>query len=208
MKATPNRSNGKTTKKDSAAVSWARARTRKDRSPNGSRDEQTKAIERSLAAKKWDKARSLLHDELIFAPADHWLWTTLGATYYEEKEYEKALKCCEHAVQLAPSCPLALWDYAGSLYMTGHEDAALAVWTVIRNMDLDTLAHGDHGEGMPWALQLVNDAQYRIGRNYQRVGEMRLARECYEKYLHNRKHGVGSIYEVAAVQGHLAELPG
>src|SRR4051812_30842884 len=99
-------------------------------------------IEKLLKAQKWAKARALIQDELLSAPTDHWLWTTLGLTYYEQRQYEKALKCSKRAVELAPDCPLVLWDYAGCLYMTGRESAALAIWTLLLDMDPEAVAYG------------------------------------------------------------------
>jgi tetratricopeptide (TPR) repeat protein len=163
-------------------------------------------IEKLVAAKRWTKARELIQEELLSAPADHWLWTTLGLTYYEQHQYEKALKCSKHAVELAPNCPLVLWDYAGALYMNGQESAALAIWTILLDMDMDEVAYDDCGEGMDWALQLINDIHYRMGRYFLRKGQEALARASFEKYLHNRRHGVGSIYDVADVTRYLAKL--
>lgn len=163
-------------------------------------------IERVLRAKNWKRARALIQEELVYEPTDHWLWLHLGLTYYEQKLYEQALKCSEWAVQLQSSCPLALWHLAGAQYMTGNESAAVALWTALLHMDIEEIAYGEHGEGMDWALQLVNDVQYRLGRYYQRVGENRLAAECFRKYLHNRSHGVGSIYEVKKVEELLAQV--
>ena len=73
-----------------------------------------------------------------------------------------------------------------------------------RHKDLDELADGEHGEGMDWAMQLVNDAQFRLGLYYQRHGMDELARQSMEKYLHNRRHGVASIYDAAEAEEHLA----
>ena len=47
----------------------------------------------------------------------------LALTHYEELEYEKALELDQQALALAPSCPLALWGYAGSLEMLSREHA-------------------------------------------------------------------------------------
>src|SRR5262249_26147625 len=126
-------------------------------------------IEKLVAAKKWGRARALIQEELISDPTDHWLWTTLGLTYYEERGDGKAVECSTRAVELAPDCPLALWDYAGSLLMAGRDTAALAIWTLLLEMDLEQVAYGECvagcGEGMDWALQLINDVHYRLG-NY------------------------------------------
>jgi tetratricopeptide (TPR) repeat protein len=161
-------------------------------------------IQKLIANRQWKKAQSVLKDELLFHPSDHWLWFTLSSAHYELKEYDLALRCARRAVELAPACPLALWHYAGALYMCEQEDAAFAIWMVLVNGDIDQLAEGDHGEGMDWALQLVNDVQYRLALYYQRHGMDELARQSFEKYLHNRKHGVGSIYSASTAEKHLA----
>jgi len=163
-------------------------------------------IEQLVAAKKWKQARALLQDELLTAPTDHWVWTTLGLTYYEERNYEKALSCSKRAVELAPDCPLVLWDYAGCLYMTGRESAALAIWTLLLGMDLDEVANGECSEGVDWAMQLLNDVHYRMGRYFQGKGDGEQARTSFDKYLHNRAHGVGSIYEQKQVEEYLTQL--
>ncbi len=167
----------------------------------------TTAIETLIDQKKWGKARALLQEELVSAPADHWLWMTLGLTYYEQKRYDKALECSKRAVEYQPDCPLALWHYAGSLFMSGRENAALAIWTILLDMDLEEIAEGECGEGMDWAMQLINDVHYRMGRYYQWKEQPELARASFEKYLNNRQHGVGSIYDQKPIEEYLARLP-
>ena len=55
-------------------------------------------------------------------------------------------------------------------------------------------------------LQLLNDVQYRIGRYYQWKGNVGSARASFEKYLHNRKHGVGSIYDAKEIEQYVKEF--
>jgi tetratricopeptide (TPR) repeat protein len=164
-------------------------------------------IEKLVERKRWAKARALIQEELISAPTDHWLWLTLSLTYYEQKKYEKALQCNKLAVEFEPTCPLAQWHYAGSLFMSGREDAALVIWTVLLDTDLEEVAYGQCGEGMDWAMQLINDVHYRMGRYYQWKKDPGQARISFEKYLHNRAHGVGSIYDRKQVEEYLAALP-
>jgi hypothetical protein len=63
--------------------------------------------------------------------AAHQAW----AEYYEEGRYKQALKYSLCALADVPNCPLALWDYAGSLVMLDQTDAALKVficfWSVV-----------------------------------------------------------------------------
>jgi len=99
-----------------------------------------------------------------------------------------------------------MWHYAGSLAMADRVSAALTIWTALLNIDVETIAFGEHGEGMDWALQLVNDVHFRMGRCYQALGENVLARQSFGKYLHNRRHGVASLYETAVAERCLREL--
>lgn len=163
-------------------------------------------IEQLIEKKHWKRARAAVQEALVFSPTDHWLWMSLGLTYYEEKQYEKALECSKHALELQPDCPLALWHYAGALFMNGQESAALAIWNMLLNKDLEAIADDDCGEGMDWALQLLNDVHYRMGRYYQWAGQTESARASFEKYLHNRGHGVTSIYDEKQVKSQLAQL--
>jgi tetratricopeptide (TPR) repeat protein len=159
-----------------------------------------------LDKKKWSAARRRITDELLSAPTNHWLWMQLSVTYYEQKNYDKALLCSRRAVELSPDCALALWHYASDLAMSDHEQAALAIWIILLDMDLETIAYGEGGEGMDWALQLINDVHFRMGRLYQHRGQIEPARVSFEKYLHNRGHGVGSIYDAAIARKCLASL--
>jgi tetratricopeptide (TPR) repeat protein len=202
----PTRATKKRTSPGSGASAWPRAKTKKGRTKTGSNGSEAKIIERLLNAEKWPQAQALLHRALIHAPTDHYWWMMLSETYYEQFEYETALECSKRAVELAPQCPLALWHYAGCLSMTGQERAALAVWALLLNRDLDEVAHGECGEGMKWAMQLLNDVHYRMGFIHYFLSEDAQARISFEKYLYNRSRGVGSIYDAEEVKKHLAEL--
>jgi tetratricopeptide (TPR) repeat protein len=183
---------------------WPRERKRSGKHPIGSKGDRMTRIESLLKAKKWKQAQALLYRELADAPTDHWIWFSLSLTHYEMKEYDLAMKCGQRAVELQSNCPLALWHYAGSLYMNGQASQALAIWTIMLGLDLDDVAHGECGEGMDSALRLINDAHYRMGRCYQHLGKTAQASESYEKYLHNRSHGVHSAYDDAPIKEFLA----
>jgi predicted Zn-dependent protease len=165
-----------------------------------------KKIEKLIAAKQWKAARTVIEDELQSDPTDHWLWANLGLTYYEERKYEKALVCTRRAVELAPNCPLVLWDFAGCLYMSGQEAAAFAIWTLLLTMEVEDVATAEGGEGVDWAMQLLNDVHYRVGKYYMRKGQLEQAKASFTKYLHNRSHGVGSIYDKEQVEAYVAQL--
>ena len=75
---------------------------------------------------------------------------------------------------------------------------------VVPLRDLEEVAYGECGEGMDWAMQLINDVHYRMGRYFQWKGDDERARASFAKYLHNRSHGVGSIYDRKPVEEYLA----
>jgi tetratricopeptide (TPR) repeat protein len=163
-------------------------------------------IESLIDKRKWKQAQQRLYHELAQSPTDHWVWFNLSLAHYEQGQYETALKCAQRAVELRSQCPLALWHYAGSLYMTGHEQQALAIWTILLTLDVEEVAYGECGEGMDAALRLINDVHYRIGRCYQHQGKQDLAIQSFEKYLHNRAHGVESTYDDAPIKALLEKL--
>src|SRR5215469_7498410 len=50
-------------------------------------------IERLIDAEEWPAARRAIRADLKSDPENHWLLTRLGLTYYEEKDYGRALEC-------------------------------------------------------------------------------------------------------------------
>jgi len=194
------------TKKGGAAASWAKARKKSASKRDGIKGDATKRIEKLLAKEQWAQAQPLLHRELLYDPGSHWLWIMLSQTYYEQRDYETALACARRAVELAPNCALVLWHYAGALSMCYQEDSALAVYSLIKARDLEEIAYGECGEGMDWAMSLDNDVHFRMGRLYQFLRRNDQARVSYEKYIHNRTHGVASIYDLEEARRHLAEV--
>lgn len=71
-------------------------------------------IEALIEADNWKAARKAIIAALRTQPESHWLFSRLALTYYEEVKYEKALELDEQASAFAPTCPLAIWGYAGS----------------------------------------------------------------------------------------------
>lgn len=162
-------------------------------------------VERLIAAEKWPEARRLLRALLKDRPEDHWLLSRLALTYYEQREYEKALELELQAVRVAPRCPLALWGLAGSQQMLGnHREAATLFQRLIRR-GAARLASGPCGEGVRWARGLVADSWFRLGMVRQAQGQPRRAKIAYGRHLALRSGGA-SIYTVAEVRARLRAL--
>ena len=165
----------------------------------------SEVINDNLYKENWVKARSLIRKELKNNPKSHWLLTRLGSTYYEERLYRKSLHIAQQAYQLAPSCPLVLWDYAGSLDMVGKHKKAIEVWEKILKMGVTKVAYGEHGEGLRWARALLNDCRYRIGLAYYKIGNLQSAKKYIQQHLKYRKLSY-SIYGLSLVKRDLAHI--
>ena len=163
-------------------------------------------IERAIAAGDWAYARQLIKRELQHTPGDHWLLTRLSLTYYEQNQYKKSLQYSLEALQIAPYCPLAVWDYAGTLDMLKRRTKALQVYRWLISWGDERIAYGECGEGIRSARSLIVDCYCRIGRIHEDRKEQSKALMAYKQHLRRRKRGVWSIYSLAEVKRRVAEL--
>ncbi|NOU35848.1 MAG: tetratricopeptide repeat protein [Kiritimatiellaceae bacterium] len=166
----------------------------------------SKLIERALEEERWFEARVLIRDALQQEPDNHWLITRLGLTYYEQRQYKRALQYTRKALALAPQCPLVLWDYAGCLEMLDQPQEALDIYRRLIRRGVDRLADGDCGEGIVWARGLVADCHYRVARCYQACDNKKQARTAYRRHLALRESGCRSIYPKSEVKKELQQL--
>jgi tetratricopeptide (TPR) repeat protein len=154
-----------------------------------------KKIEAAYEQEDWPKARQMLQAELKRDPEDHWFLTTLASTYYEERDYEKALELSQRAMKLASGCPLVRWDYACALDMLDRTDEAIKQWRRLVKAGPKAIANDPCGEGTKWAASLVNDSRYRLAVAYADEGEISKAVRYIRNYLRGRKSGIASIYD-------------
>jgi tetratricopeptide (TPR) repeat protein len=145
---------------------------------------------------EWEKARKVLLQRLKDEPDDHWLITRIGTTYYEERDYEKALEYHETAMRLAPRCPLVLWDYAGTISMLGREKEAIGIWKRLIRRGVREIAYGRCGEGIRRARELTNDCRYTIGAAYASLGRSDLAKRYLRAHIAHRGPNCGSVYDL------------
>ena len=163
-------------------------------------------IERVIAAHEWPEARKLIREELRLDPRNHWLLTRLSLTYYEQKQYRKSLQYVVQALQIQPYCPLAVWDYAGTLDMLNRKKKALEIFEWLSSWGEKRIAFGECGEGLRWARSLIADCYYRIARIREERGESRNAIRAYRQHLLRRKRGVRSIYPLPEVKRRYASV--
>jgi predicted Zn-dependent protease len=164
------------------------------------------AIEDAIRTSRWEKARRLIRSELQRTPEDHWLWTRLSLTYYEQFRYRRALQYSQKALRLAPKCPLVLWDYAGDLDMLGRKPEAMRIYRKLVRLGPHSIAYGQCGEGLGRARGLVADSLYRLALCYRDLGQHRKAVDYLQEHLQQRGPGCHSIYRIDEVRGELRRL--
>lgn len=154
-------------------------------------------VEARIAKQDWLGARDLIRAEMRKAPKSHWLIARLALTYYEERKYQKALELAVDALQIAPECPLACWEYAGACSMLDKNKEAIAVYSWLVQRGVDELAFGECGEGRGWARAMVADSHFRLALCHEQLGDRRKARGALKKHLAARGPGCRSIYPIA-----------
>ncbi len=155
---------------------------------------------------EWARARGLIERALAKAPDDHWLLTRLGTTYYEERDYVRALELAQKAHALDPDCPLVLWDLAGALDAVGRPREAAKTYRRLIQKGIRGVAHGHHGEGAAWAVSLLLDSIYRLGLCYEALGADEEALEYLQHYLRLRRLWPDSLYTPQDALRHLTRL--
>ncbi|HLJ26638.1 MAG TPA: tetratricopeptide repeat protein [Candidatus Angelobacter sp.] len=166
----------------------------------------SRSIEAAIECENWLKARRLIREALRRAPNDHWLLTRLALTYYEQRQYRKALHYDVKALNVEPHCPLAIWGYAGALDMLERRKEALQIYRWLISWGEDRLAYGQCGEGIQHARSLIADCFYRIARIHERNGQRKKAIAAYETHLSRRNAATRSIYPLKAVRNNLRAL--
>jgi len=165
-------------------------------------------IEQLIDADDWEAARSLIEARLLQEPGSHWLLARLALTYYEQRQYEKALEISNHALSLAPECPLALWEFGGALDMLGRWEEAERVYSGLIARGVDHVAYGDCGEGLDWAMSLFADCEYRRASCFAKSGEPNQAKEALARYQDYIAAGVESIYDAVDTERLSAKICG
>lgn len=166
----------------------------------------TTTVEKLIKAENWPAARRAIRAELRSDPRNHWLLTRLGLTYYEQRDYRRALEYARRALVEAPRCPLVWWDYAGTLQMLGQYRDAMKVYRRLIQRGVSGIAFGDCGEGLARARGLVADCHYRLADCFQASRQRRMAIKSLEAHLAQRGPGCRSIYSLPEVKKELQKL--
>jgi tetratricopeptide (TPR) repeat protein len=162
-------------------------------------------IEKAYDNRQWRRAEIFLKQHLKLTPNHVDSLYLLSSAYYEQSQYDKALKMIKRAYALEPYRPVVLWHYANALTMVGEFRKALAFYRKIMDKGLDRIVR-ESGPGIRWAQSLVNDTRYRMGRAYGKLGERKKAIQLLKEHIRHRKPGLPSLYTWTDLKESLAEF--
>jgi len=156
---------------------------------------------------RWNEARALLQEDLEKAPDNHWLLTQVGVTYYEQKQYKKALQLFLTSREIVADCPLTLWNLAGTLDALGKHSRAVAIYTWI--LESKKSPKDDPcWESSKWTEALKADAVYRLGVCFEHMAKKRKAEQCYRQYLNLLLAGIEGAYALEDVSRRIRAVHG
>lgn len=143
-----------------------------------------------IMEEKWDEAKSLIEKELSVSPEDHWLLTQLGAVYYEQHDYLKAMEVLEKSYKIVPDCPLTLWHLAGTADALGQYERAI---TIYFQLLIDSTS--PCWESPAWTKEMKIDCLYRLGLCFKNLSGNQISQILINEYL-RQEGGTYPIEEV------------
>jgi predicted Zn-dependent protease len=164
-------------------------------------------MEQYIAREDWKSAIATNKKLIVQNPESHWHLTKQSEFYYENGQYRRALKYSQKALELAPHCPLVLWNYAEALYMLDQEAPARHVYLRLVRRGAKRIACDECSNGPKWGESLVADCLYSIGVGYAREERTGLLAVRYlRRHLAMRKSGLRSRYSLSRVRRRLEGL--
>ena len=155
----------------------------------------------------YGSARKLLLRELKLDPTSHWVLTQIGVTYYEQRQYQTALRWFQKSRRILPCCPLTLWNVAGALDALGKHTAAIRIYTRLLKSEVSH-QNDPCWESQEWTDRMKADCVYRLAVCFEQLGKKVKAEKCYRQYLNLLLAGVDGIYPAQDVIGRIRKMHG
>jgi tetratricopeptide (TPR) repeat protein len=162
-------------------------------------------ISNLIESEQWEKARALIEKELEREPDNHWLLTQLGETYYEQRQYRRALGLFLKSLDIVPDCPLTLWHLAGTLDALGYTAGALRLYTWLLKSKR-TAEDDPCWESAEWTDALKTDCVFRIGVCFQHLHRKDKAEQCFRQYIDLLLAGAAGSYPIEEAVRRVGEL--
>ena len=141
-------------------------------------------------------------------PNEYYIYQQLAATLYIERiaQYQLAFKYAERAMSMEPNDNLNIYTYACALYYVGQLEKSYEYFTMIICKDIHEIAYDEHGEGLRYAKQLINDSVYMAGVVCQEMQKYNEAKDYFIRYLESKKPFQYSDFTKKQALSHLSEL--
>jgi len=162
-------------------------------------------IDQLIQEEAWDRARAVIERELQKEPNSHWLLTQLGETYYEQRQYKKALHLLLKSLDIVPDCPLTLWHLAGTLDALGDSSEALRLYAWILKSNR-TPQDDPCWESKSWSDALKTDCVFRIAVCFRHLNHKDKAASCFQRYVVLLLAGAEGSYPIEAASRQIREL--
>jgi tetratricopeptide (TPR) repeat protein len=153
---------------------------------------------------KWTELREYLFKCLEESPDSHWLLTQISDMYYLEDHFNEALEYAQRAFELAPNCPMTIWQYAESLLRLGNNEEAEPLYRKLIRKGVKCIDYGVCGEGIRDARTLVNDSKYALSFILANKGDFKMAKRYIMKHIANRGPNCTSRFKRNVVNRDLA----
>lgn len=157
----------------------------------------------------WTGMIKMLKRYAIRYPNEYFISQQLAATLYVEgiAKFRLAYQYAERAMTLEPDDDLNIYTYACALYYVDQLEKSFEYFSKIIDKDIHEIAYGEHGEGLRYAKQLINDTVYMAGVVCQRLHRYNEAKDYFMRYLENKKPFQYSDFTKRQAMKHLSELP-
>jgi tetratricopeptide (TPR) repeat protein len=155
--------------------------------------------------RKWEEARQILELERERDPQNHWVLTQLGVTFYEQFEYNHALKIFLASLNILNDCPLTLWNLAGTLDSLGKPDRAVEIYTWLLQSRI-TADEDPCWESKERTDALKADCVYRLGVCFRHLGKKPEAEHCFRQYVNLLLTGIDGTYSFEDVGVELRKI--
>lgn len=165
-------------------------------------------LESLKSESNWTGMIRMLKRYAMRYPNEYYIYQQLAATLYCDSvsQFKLAYKYAERAMKIEPDDDLNIYTYACALYYVGQLDKSLEYFTKIINKDIHEIAYGEHGEGVRYAKQLINDSVYMTGVVCQDMHRYNEAKDYFMRYLESKKPFQYSDFTKKQAMNHLLEL--
>lgn len=156
----------------------------------------------------WTSMTKMLKRYAKRYPNEYYIHQQLASTLYVDgiAQLQLAFQYAERAMNIEPDDDLNIYTYACALYYVGQHEKSFEYFTKIINKDIQEIAYGEHGEGIRYAKQLINDSVYMAGVVCQGMHRYNEAKDYFKQYLENKKPFQYSDFTKKQAMSHLSEL--